>query len=88
MRVEFWQTNKIKLGGLVFMKENKYDDSGFFTNYSQIPRSIGGLDAAGEWAAFRSLLPDFAIKRYLILAAALAGIADMYANGRPGRWWV
>lgn len=40
------------------MKQNKYDDSAFFANYSQMSRSIGGLDAAGEWPAFRALLPD------------------------------
>ncbi|MBP1989735.1 class I SAM-dependent methyltransferase [Paenibacillus eucommiae] len=49
------------------MKENKYDDSGFFANYSQMPRSIGGLDAAGEWAAFRALLPELKDKKVLDL---------------------
>ena len=32
------------------MKQNKYDDPAFFANYSQMSRSIGGLDAAGEMA--------------------------------------
>jgi hypothetical protein len=27
------------------MKQNKYDDPGFFAHYSQMARSIGGLDA-------------------------------------------
>jgi hypothetical protein len=40
------------------MKQNKYDDPEFFANYSQMARSIGGLEAAGEWPAFRALLPD------------------------------
>jgi len=40
------------------MKQNKYDDAAFYTNYSQMPRSIGGLDAAGEWGAFRAMLPE------------------------------
>ena len=39
------------------MKQNKYDDPAFFANYSQMARSIGGLEAAGEWPAFRELLP-------------------------------
>lgn len=49
------------------MKQNKYDDSGFFDKYSQMPRSIGGLEAAGEWGAFRSLLPGLRGKRVLDL---------------------
>ncbi|MBW4081882.1 methyltransferase domain-containing protein [Paenibacillus sp. S150] len=49
------------------MKQNKYDDSGFFAKYSAIPRSISGLEAAGEWGTFRSLLPDLRGKRVLDL---------------------
>lgn len=30
------------------MKQNTYDDPAFFARYSQMARSIGGLDAAGE----------------------------------------
>jgi len=49
------------------MKQNKYDDPDFFTNYSQMARSIGGLEAAGEWPALRSLLPDLRDKKVLDL---------------------
>ena len=49
------------------MKQNKYDDPAFFTNYSQMARSIGGLDAAGEWPAFRKLLPKLPNKNVLDL---------------------
>ena len=49
------------------MKQNKYDDPSFFANYSQMSRSIGGLDAAGEWPAFRALLPTLRDKRVLDL---------------------
>ncbi|MFD0590930.1 class I SAM-dependent methyltransferase [Paenibacillus sp. GCM10027627] len=49
------------------MKENKYDDSAFFNKYSQMPRSVGGLDAAGEWTTFRALLPDLSGKKVLDL---------------------
>jgi SAM-dependent methyltransferase len=49
------------------MKQNKYDDPVFFANYSQMARSIGGLDAAGEWPAFRALLPELHDKRVLDL---------------------
>jgi SAM-dependent methyltransferase len=49
------------------MKQNKYDDPSFFANYSQMARSIGGLDAAGEWPAFRALLPELRSKKVLDL---------------------
>ncbi|MFC3803964.1 class I SAM-dependent methyltransferase [Cohnella sp. GCM10012308] len=49
------------------MKENKYDDDGFFENYSRMPRSVGGLEAAGEWSELRSMLPELAGKRVLDL---------------------
>lgn len=49
------------------MKQNKYDDPEFFSRYSQIPRSIGGLAEAGEWETLRALLPDLSRKRLLDL---------------------
>ncbi|RCW48957.1 class I SAM-dependent methyltransferase [Paenibacillus prosopidis] len=49
------------------MKQNKYDDSGFFEKYSQMPRSLGGLDAAGEWTTFRTLFPELRGKKMLDL---------------------
>lgn len=47
------------------MKENKYDNEAFFAQYSQFPRSVDGLKAAGEWHELQKLLPDFAGKRVL-----------------------
>jgi len=49
------------------MKQNKYDDPQFFAGYSQMPRSIGGLAEAGEWPAFRAMLPGLAGMRVLDL---------------------
>ncbi|MCC3373788.1 bifunctional 2-polyprenyl-6-hydroxyphenol methylase/3-demethylubiquinol 3-O-methyltransferase UbiG [Cohnella sp. REN36] len=49
------------------MQQNKYDDPGFYDNYSQMARSIGGLEAAGEWPALRGLLPELRGKRVLDL---------------------
>ncbi len=49
------------------MKENKYDELQFFNQYKQMPRSIGGLQAAGEWHELRKMLPDFQGKRVLDL---------------------
>lgn len=39
------------------MTQNIYDDPEFFQGYSQMNRSIGGLDAAPEWPALKALLP-------------------------------
>lgn len=47
------------------MKENKYDDESFFEAYSQFPRSVEGLSAAGEWHKLKKMLPDFHGKRVL-----------------------
>jgi len=49
------------------MKQNKYDDPDFFAAYSTMPRSVYGLAKAGEWEAFRSMLPDLTSKRVLDL---------------------
>lgn len=40
------------------MAQNIYDRDDFFTAYSQLPRSVHGLDGAPEWPFVRSLLPD------------------------------
>ena len=49
------------------MKENKYDDEQFFKKYSEMDRSLKGLQGAGEWPALEKLLPDFEHKRVLDL---------------------
>lgn len=49
------------------MKENKYDDSHFFSQYSQMSRSVDGLKGAGEWHVLKQMLPDFNGKRVLDL---------------------
>lgn len=49
------------------MKQNKYDDSNFFSAYQQMPRSIGGLASAGEWHVLKALLPDLHNKSVLDL---------------------
>ncbi|KYF90009.1 SAM-dependent methyltransferase [Sorangium cellulosum] len=40
------------------MAQNIYDDPGFFEAYSQLRRSVEGLDGAPEWPALRALVPD------------------------------
>lgn len=49
------------------MKENKYDDEKFFSQYSQMSRSVNGLNGAGEWHVLKKMLPDFKGKRVLDL---------------------
>ena len=49
------------------MTQNIYDDPGFFAAYSQLGRSVDGLDGAPEWPALRALLPDLQGRRVLDL---------------------
>lgn len=53
------------------MKENKYDDAAFYEKYCQMPRSVQGLESAGEWHALRALLPPLQGKRVLDLGCGL-----------------
>lgn len=45
----------------------QYDESQFFEKYKKMPRSQGGLTAAGEWHELRKMMPDFQGKRVLDL---------------------
>lgn len=49
------------------MKQNKYNDKTFFEKYSQMDRSVKGLEGAGEWKTLEKMLPDFRGKRVLDL---------------------
>ncbi|RUW96707.1 SAM-dependent methyltransferase, partial [Mesorhizobium sp. M8A.F.Ca.ET.023.01.1.1] len=40
------------------MAQNIYDQPEFFAGYSQLGRSVEGLDGAAEWPALRAMLPD------------------------------
>jgi ubiquinone/menaquinone biosynthesis C-methylase UbiE len=40
------------------MTQNIYDNEEFFAGYSQLRRSVEGLDGAPEWPALRALLPN------------------------------
>lgn len=53
------------------MKENKYDEDRFFEQYNQMPRSVNGLEAAGEWHILKKMLPDFDNKKVLDLGCGL-----------------
>jgi len=45
------------------MTQNVYDNPEFFEGYSQLGRSVEGLDGAAEWESIRALLPDLKGKR-------------------------
>lgn len=49
------------------MQQNIYDDPEFYTQYSKMARSIGGLKSAGEWPVFQTMLPNLQGKRVLDL---------------------
>lgn len=66
------------------MKQNKYDDLGFFEKYSEMPRSIGGLNAAGEWPVLRAMLPALRDKRVLDLGCGF-GWHCKYAREQHAR---
>lgn len=49
------------------MKQNKYDDVNFFSAYEKIPRSVIGLEGAGEWHVLKEYIPDLRNKKVLDL---------------------
>ncbi|WP_269410163.1 class I SAM-dependent methyltransferase [Lentibacillus daqui] len=49
------------------MKQNKYDDPNFFSAYEQMPRSVKGLEGAGEWHILKALIPNLKNKTVLDL---------------------
>ena len=51
-----------------------YDDPEFFKQYSQLGRSVNGLDGNVEWEGFKSLLPGLSGKRFLDLGCGFGDI--------------
>lgn len=66
------------------MKQNKYDDANFFSAYEQMPRSIDGLEAAGEWHVLKALLPELSNKNVLDLGCGF-GWHCRYAREQQAR---
>jgi len=84
------------------MKQNKYDDEYFFTEYKKMERSVKGLEAAGEWHMFEPLLPPLQDKTVLDLgcgfgwhcryareqqASSVIGV-DLSANMKEKQKWL
>ena len=57
------------------MAQNIYDRSDFFSAYSQLPRSIRGLEGAPEWPAIQAILPNLNRKRVLDLGCGFGWFA-------------
>jgi SAM-dependent methyltransferase len=55
--------------------QNIYDNPGFFAGYSQLQRSVDGLDGAPEWPTLRAMLPDLAGKRVVDLGCGFGWFA-------------
>lgn len=49
------------------MTQNIYDNPGFFSAYSRLPRSVHGLDGAPEWPTLQAMLPEIRGARVLDL---------------------
>ncbi len=57
------------------MAQNIYDNPEFFAGYSQLRRSVHGLNGAAEWPAVRALLPDLHGKRVVDLGCGFGWFA-------------
>jgi SAM-dependent methyltransferase len=57
------------------MAQNIYDQSEFFTGYSQLGRQVHGLAGAAEWPAVKALLPDLTGKRVVDLGCGFGWFA-------------
>ena len=57
------------------MTQNIYDNPEFFRVYSQMRRSVEGLEGAAEWPALRALLPDVRGKRVMDLGCGFGWFA-------------
>ncbi|PKA40586.1 SAM-dependent methyltransferase [Rhizobium sullae] len=63
------------------MTQNIYDKPEFFEGYSNMRRSVLGLEGAAEWPAVRALLPDLSGKRVVDLGCGF-GWFSRYAVER------
>jgi len=62
------------------MKQNIYDDPGFFAGYSKLRRSTDGLAGAPEWPIFRSMLPALSGARALDLGCGFGALGRYLAE--------
>ncbi len=62
------------------MAQNIYDKPEFFEGYSQLSRSLHGLDGAAEWESIQAMLPDFGGKRIVDLGCGFGWFARYAAE--------
>ncbi len=63
------------------MAQNIYDTSAFFEGYSQLNRSLHGLDGAPEWPAIQAMLPELRGRRVVDLGCGFGWFAR-WARGQ------
>lgn len=68
------------------MTQNIYDQADFFAGYSQLPRSIQGLDGAPEWPDLMAMLPGVKGKRVLDLGCGFGWFCRCAAGDEAARW--
>ncbi|QFY60726.1 class I SAM-dependent methyltransferase [Rhizobium grahamii] len=66
------------------MAQNIYDKPEFFEGYSQLSRSLYGLDGAAEWESIRAVLPELAGKRIVDLGCGFGWFAR-YATAQNAK---
>jgi ubiquinone/menaquinone biosynthesis C-methylase UbiE len=66
------------------MAQNLYDDEAFFSHFSNLARSKGGLDGTPEWATLRAMLPDLAGTRVVDLGCG-SGLFCRWAHEAGAR---
>ena len=67
------------------MTQNIYDDETFFAGYSQLPRSVHGLEGAPEWPVLRAMLPELRGRRVLDLGCGFGWFCRFAAGEGAGR---
>lgn len=64
---------------------SEYDNEKFFNEYAKMPRSTGGLEAAGEWHQLRPLFPELRGKCVLDLGCGYGWHCKYSAEKGAGR---
>ncbi len=62
------------------MAQNIYDKPEFFEGYSQLSRSVHGLDGAAEWGSIRAVLPELRGRRVVDLGCGFGWFARFAAS--------
>ncbi|RYE30439.1 MAG: class I SAM-dependent methyltransferase [Hyphomicrobiales bacterium] len=62
------------------MTQNIYDDETFFAGYSQLPRSVHGLEGAPEWPVLRGMLPALVGRQVLDLGCGFGWFSGFAAG--------